>query len=108
MILFVDNNVGVLFLKKISGAIKGYITGTINTLSTLVGVMLGYGVVSVEVQTLSTVAGYTRGYGRRTVQIYTRSIVQAFLNLPIWVTEVIKKVSSITTIFKRNSKIDGD
>ena len=108
MILFVDNNVGILFLQRISGAIKKYITGTINTITTIAGVMIGYGVVSVEVQTLSTIGGYTRGYGRMYTQIFTRSIVSAFISLPIWVTEVIKKNSIITKIFKGRSQIDGD
>jgi hypothetical protein len=128
MILWIDGYSGVLLIKDVLGTIKKYITGTINTFATVAGVMVGYGVVFVEVQTLSSVAGYAKGYGRMSVlvntystvlgqihayahmyaQVFTRTIVQAFINLPIWVTEVIKRSSVITKIFKGRSQIDGD
>lgn len=128
MILYVNDNLGIVFLRRTGEAIIGYITGLIVTATTVTAQVVGFGPVSVTVNTYSTVtaAAILRGIlsglistwstisarmsalAHIYVRVFTRTIVRAFVNLPIVVTEVIKKISTITTIFKRNSRIDGD
>jgi hypothetical protein len=108
MILFVDDNAGILFLKRVTGAIVEYISGTIATASTVAAILLGYGVMSVSVQTLTDVSGSTRGYGRLFVQMYGRTYISGYMMIPVWVTEIVSRVSAITKVFSKNSRIDGE
>lgn len=105
MILFVDDNAGILFIKRFFDKLWG----TINTFTTVVGnltrattVELIYGTILTD----STVMGQLFGFGRVSGHIWTQTGVYGTLGK--LVTEIIARVSSITRIFKGNSNINGN
>ncbi len=125
MILYCDDNAGVLFHKwTIGGAIKEYISGTINTFSTVAGFMKGHGLLGGTANGSSVVSGYWKAYARMTGVINTASTVTAKwiayakisgvintftrvtggLNTLV-VVEYIRIKSTVTRILKINSKL---
>ncbi len=105
MILFVDDNSGILFLKRWLGKIWG----TITTFTTVAGNLTRQTVVQYITGTITTdtsVLGQMIGYGRMTGHIWTMTGVYATFDK--WLTEIFKGISKITRLFKKNSDIDGD
>ena len=105
MILFVDNNSGILFIKLWLDKLWGYI----NTFSTVVGNLTKQVTVEYMYATIltdSTILGRVLGYGRMTGHVWTMTGV--FATFDRWLTEIFKGISSITKLFKKDSDIDGD
>jgi len=105
MILFVDDNSGILFIKRFFDKLWG----TINTYTTIVADLTRSTTIEFifgSIVTDSTLLGQLLGFGRLSGHIWTRSGVLATFDK--WITEIIDKVSEITKIFKKNSDIDGD
>jgi len=64
MILFVNDNTGILFLARSTGeAIVKYISGTINTFSTTVGHLVHFGRIGGTANGSSAVSGKVVGFG---------------------------------------------
>ena len=104
MILFVNDNSGILFIKRFIDKLWG----SINTFSTIVGdltrrVTVEY--IYATVLTDSTLLGQILGYGRVTGHIWTMTGV--FATFDKWLTEIFDRISAITKLFDRNSDIDG-
>jgi len=103
MILFIDNNSGVLFIKWITTGVKQYITGLIETWTSVTVHLVGFGSMSVTVNTWTDILVDLVGFGSMSVTVNTWTTAVA--RWGVWITEVIRKNSFITKIFKGRSNI---
>jgi hypothetical protein len=105
MILFVDDNAGILFIKRWVDKLWGYI----GTFTTVVGNLT---TKSIKVLIAGSVATYTItladiiGHGYLSGVINTMTGVYG--TFAKWLTEIFDKISEVTKLFKRDSNIDGD
>lgn len=133
-VLFIGNNSGILFIKKASELLKGFVEGTINTFTVVAVDIIGYGRIAASVDTWSTVGGVgvlraliygiintyadvsatLKGFSRRLGQIYTQTILagtmisQGFLWGAIYTYTTLrgtKPVRWVTEVILKNSFI---
>jgi hypothetical protein len=124
MILFVNDNTGILFLSKLTTGVKHFISGTIDALSVVTGAVKGRGVLVGVINANSVLTGSMKGHGLLSGIINTQSVASARmiayakisgtintfsrvlggLNTQI-IIEIIRIKSTVTRILKINSKL---
>ena len=105
MILFVDDNAGILFIKRWIDKLWASVV----TFTTVVGALT---TKSIKVWIAGSVATYTLtigdiiGHGFLSGVVYTMTGLYGTFSKVI--TEIISRNSFITKILRKNSRVDGD